>query len=84
MYKVTVKKDVKVDAVSKDLKLNSGVIADNNAGYDIYDGPNGSHISNKKMKGLSINIPERELGAHKSFGDLFIEACINTIKLIFN
>lgn len=63
-YQITAKKDVNLSKLKSDLKLPSGVVSENNAGYGQYD-YNGHYIDNKPMKDVTIKVPERALGASK-------------------
>lgn len=67
VYRVTAKADVNLSRLKEDLKLNPGVVANCNDGYGKYDGPNGTYIDNKPMKGVTIKFPIDELGKNKSF-----------------
>ncbi len=70
-YRITALKDVKLSQLKSDLKIPAGVVSEYNDGYGQWDN-NGQYIENKEMRGISIKIPERQLGANQSVLDWFM------------
>lgn len=67
-YKITAKKDIILSQLKDDLKIPAGVVSEYNHGYGKWDN-GGHHIENKSMKGITIQIPENQLGAKQSLGE---------------
>ena len=70
MYKIKIKKEINCSGVSSELNLPAGAISDNNSGYTHWDGPNGTYIGNKPMKGETIYIKLKDLNG-SSWGSKF-------------